>query len=130
LTTSTASAIDCKVYPGNSSERLLMKQECGLFYEYGILIQDGATVKNCNVKKFWSGGFIEDGGVIENSHFSLNNVGVTVSNEIPNTMSKVLKRCVRVRDAFLCLCASTYKSSFALTLLMICCLFLSLQQLL
>ena len=92
-TNSTASAIDCDVFPSNASERLRMKQECGLFYQFGIIAKEGATVKNCNVKKFFDGCGTEV-GVIENSVFSLNKIGVQVLNTVPNTLSKVVNRYV------------------------------------
>jgi hypothetical protein len=70
-----------------------MKQECGLFYQFGIIAKEGATVKNCNVKKFFYGCGTEV-GVIENSVFSLNTLGVQVLNTVPNTLSKVVNRYV------------------------------------
>lgn len=89
VTNSSSSAVDCK-FPLN------MKQECGLTYEYGISVQNGATVKNCNVKKFYVGGSIKGGGTIEKSDFSLNFYGVDVYNTASKTESKVLQRYVSI----------------------------------
>lgn len=89
VTNSSSSAVDCK-FTRN------LKQECGLTYEYGIRVQNGATVKNCNVKKFYVGGSIKGGGTIEKSDFSLNFYGVNVYNTASKTESKVLQRYVSI----------------------------------
>ena len=47
---------------------------------------------NCNIQKFYVGGDVRDGGVIEDSEFSLNKRGVILSNRAANTVSKVVNR--------------------------------------
>ena len=78
MTNSSASAYDCRVYPYE-------KGACGLFYEFGFIAAEGATVKNCNVNKFYYGGTIANGGVVDSSDFSLNSNGLFVSNRVSNT---------------------------------------------
>jgi hypothetical protein len=85
VTNSSASAIDCTVYPYE-------KGACGLFYGFGFIAAEGATVKNCNVNKFYYGGSIVNGGVVDSSDFSLNSNGLFVSNRVSNTTYKVTKR--------------------------------------
>jgi hypothetical protein len=85
VTNSSASAIDCSIYPYE-------KGACGLFYGFGFIAAEGATVKNCNVNKFYYGGNIVNGGVVDSSDFSLNNIGLFVSNRVSNTTYKVTKR--------------------------------------
>ena len=85
VTPSSASAIDCSVNPYEQGA-------CGLFYEFGFIAAEGATVKNCNVNKFYYGGNIVNGGVVDSSDFSLNRFGLFVSNRVSNTTYKVTKR--------------------------------------
>ena len=93
-TNSAGSAVDCNVFPSNSTERELMKKTCRLFYELGIIVRDGATVKNCNVRKFYEGGDMRGGGTIRNSIFSMNKIGLQVANYENNTQYKVARRYV------------------------------------
>jgi len=94
VTESSAAALDCPIFPGNSTLREKMKKECGLLYVFGIYLEDGAKMKNCNVQKFYVGGRIDNGGTIECSEFSLNARGLEIAN-FPgndNTLSKVTHR--------------------------------------
>jgi len=90
--TGSAAAVDCPIFPTNSAEVLIMKQECGLFFEYGVRLLDGATMMNCNIQKFLAGGAIVNGGKIQDSEFSLNRLGVNLSNRAANAVSKVVNR--------------------------------------
>ena len=89
--TGSAAAVDCDIFPGDDT-RLRMKQECGLYFQYGVILEAGARMVNCNIQKFLSGGGIFDGGSIENSEFSLNTRGVFISNNAANTVSKITNR--------------------------------------
>jgi hypothetical protein len=64
VTKSTGAAVDCDVFPSNSTQTELMKKECGLFYQWGITVKDGATVKNCIIRQFWGGISMAEGGTI------------------------------------------------------------------
>ncbi len=92
VTESSAAALDCPNFPGNSTLREKMKKECGLLYQFGIYLEDGASMKDCNVQKFYVGGRMDNGGKIEGSEFSLNREGVQISNFAANTVSKVTHR--------------------------------------
>ena len=97
VTKSTGAAVDCDVAPSrsNSTQTELMKKECGLFYQWGIIVKDGATVKNCITRQFHGGISMEEGGTIENSEVSLNRRGMQVLNTLSNaTQSKVVSRYV------------------------------------
>ena len=95
VTKSTGAAVDCDVFPSNSTQTELMKRECGLFYQWGIIVKDGATVKNCIIRQFWGGISMEEGGTIENSEVTLNRIGMQVLNTLSNaTQSKVVSRYV------------------------------------
>ena len=93
-TDGSAAAMDCPIFPGNSTERLRMKQECDLFFVAGVILKDGATMRNCNIQKFYIGGRIDNGGEIQDSEFSLNRRGVQIDNndDAANTVSKVANR--------------------------------------
>ena len=90
----SAAALDCDVFPepGNSTQILKFKRECGLFYEAGVILKAGATMRNCKIQKFYDGAEVDDGGEIKDSEFSLNRVGVEVVNSAANTVSKVVNR--------------------------------------
>ena len=88
----SAAAVDCDIFPINSTELLRMKQECGLYYPTGVRLFDGASMKNCNIQQFYYGGAMTNGGKIEDSEFSLNHRGVQISNRGANTVSKVVNR--------------------------------------
>ena len=92
IDTGSAAAVDCDIFPGNSTERLRMKQTCGLYFQFGVILEDGARMVNCNIQKFYLGGDVRDGGQIEDSEFSLNWLGVEISNDAANTVSKVVNR--------------------------------------
>ena len=92
IDTGSAAALDCPIFPGNSTQRLAMKQECGLFFEYGVRLLDGAKMMNCNIQKFWGGAEVRNGGKIEDSEFSLNRRGVQIANSGANTTSKIANR--------------------------------------
>ena len=65
-----------------------------LFYNYGVRLLDGASMVNCNIQKFNIGGRIDQGGVIKDSEFSLNDKGVQILNheDAVNTVSKIANR--------------------------------------
>ena len=95
--TGSAAAVDCPfvsgiLFPSDETERLSMKQECGLYFQYGVILEAGARMVNCNIQKFWNGAGIEDGGEIKDSEFSLNNRGVQILNYAANTVSTVVNR--------------------------------------
>ena len=95
-TDSSAAALDCKVWPvRDATQILLMKETCDLYYMWGIIVENGATAKNCNVQQFWGGASIKDGGTVLNSDFSLNFRGIEVENENDNTQSNVKSRYVK-----------------------------------
>ena len=83
-TNSSAAALDC---PSQFETK-----ECGLFYEYGVILEDGASIKNCNIQKFYVGSLILNEGEIKDSEFSLNREGVNIDNFAANTVSKVADR--------------------------------------
>ena len=90
---SSAAAVDCDIFPGNSTTELLrLKQECGLFYLVGVKLEDGASMVNCNIQKFLAGSDIVNGGKIQDSEFSLNRRGVQIVNRAANTVSTVVNR--------------------------------------
>ena len=90
----SAAAVDCDIFPSNSTERLRAKQECGLYFQFGVILKDGAKMMNCNIQKFWDGAEIRDGGEIQDSEFSLNRRGVQILNRGTNTTSKIANRWV------------------------------------
>ena len=90
----SAAAMDCPIFApaGNATAILEMKKGCDLFYVAGVKLLDGAKMKNCNIQKFYFGGNVTDGGVIEDSEFSLNWLGVEIFNRAANTVSKIANR--------------------------------------
>jgi hypothetical protein len=92
IDTGSAASLDCPIIPINSTERLRWKQECGLFFLWGVILKDGARMVNCNIQKFWGGAEIVNGGGIVDSEFSLNTRGVNLSNGAANAVSKVVNR--------------------------------------
>ena len=103
-TDSSAAAVDCDVFPTrcNETKILLMKQSCDLYFVWGFKVENGATLKNCNVQQFWGGAEILNGGSVENSQFSLNYRGLQVLNEEDNTQSNVKGGYVKSCILFLC----------------------------
>ena len=79
----SAAALDCPIIPSNSTERLRLKQECGLFFQWGVILKDGARMVDCNIQKFYDGAGIEDGGEIQDSEFSLNWRGYKLLTLLP-----------------------------------------------
>jgi ferredoxin-fold anticodon binding domain-containing protein len=69
-----------------------LKQECGLFFQWGVILKDGARMVDCNIQKFYDGAEIENGGEIQDSEFSLNWRGVQIANFAANTVSKISNR--------------------------------------
>ena len=119
-TDSSAAAVDCKVFPtrGNETKILLMKQTCDIYFAWGIKVENGATLKNCNVQQFWGGVEILNGGSVENSQFSLNYRGLQVVNYEDNTQSNVKGGYVRVVSCFCVLsCLLLLTSIFGLVVL-------------
>jgi hypothetical protein len=92
VTESSTAALDCPIIPANATERLRMKQECGFLYVFGVYLEDGASMEECNVQKFYVGGRIDNGGTIEGSEFSLNARGLEIPNVNGNTLTKVTHR--------------------------------------
>ena len=90
ITPSVGSAADC-TFPAGTN-RTLRKQACGLFYFFGIIVEGGATVRNCNVQQFYIGASIEGKGEIEDSDFTLNYRAVQVGTFPSNGMAKVRRR--------------------------------------
>ena len=90
----SAAARDCNYSIRNGTELLIMKQECGLFYEWGVILTDGARMVNCNIQKFFLGAGIRNEGGIVDSQFNLNRRGVQILNndDAANTVSKVANR--------------------------------------
>ena len=89
--------LDCRGYTisqNTNSSAAAMDDTEALFYEVGVRLVDGASMVNCNVQKFSIGGRIDQGGVIKDSEFSLNDKGVQILNyeDAVNTMSKVTNR--------------------------------------
>ena len=94
IDTGSAAALDCDYPTRNPTELLIMKQECGLFYEWGVILKDGAKMINCNIQKFYLGAGTFNGGGIVDSQFNLNGRGVQILNHdgAANTVSKVANR--------------------------------------
>jgi hypothetical protein len=90
--TGSAAALDCEIFPSNNAERLRLKKECGLFNVFGVILEDGARMRNCNIQKFWGGASIEGGGKIEGTEFSLNRRVVNLSSRAANAVYKVVNR--------------------------------------
>ena len=91
-TPSIGSAYDCNA---TTDPLLELKQACGLYYLLGIRINDGATVRNCNVQQFYFGSYMFRQGIIEDSDFTLNQRGVQLLTEkggIVKGMAKVVRR--------------------------------------
>ena len=82
-TNSSAAAVDCFVFPteGNATQIKRMKETCGLSYVWGVSVENGASVKNCNIQQFWGGAIIKDGGSFDNSAFSLNYRGLQIESK-------------------------------------------------
>ena len=82
-TNSSAAAVDCFVFPteGNATQIKRMKETCGLSYVWGVSVENGASVKNCNIQQFWGGAVIKDGGSFDNSAFSLNYRGLEIESK-------------------------------------------------
>ena len=88
--------LDCQGYTisqnTNSSAAALDGTE-DLFFGVGVLLMDGARMRNCNIQKFNTGGEMFNAGEIKDSEFSLNRWGVdmgsyggnNVVNKIVNT---------------------------------------------
>ncbi len=89
VTGSSAAALDCTFPPPDLKGQ---KKKCGLFYFWGVVLQEGASMVNCNIQKFFGGSEMINGGTIENSQFSLNRKGVDIRNSGSSTVSKVLRR--------------------------------------
>lgn len=94
-TESSAAAMDCG-FPGATA-----KERCGLSYLYGIKAYDGATVRNCNIQKFWVGGqsdYVQEnlpGATFDNIDASLNNFGLVIDAQSSDiTQYKVTNRYV------------------------------------
>ena len=78
-TNSSSAALDCPQFG-----------QCGLFYDFGVILVDGATMKNCNIQKFYVGSFIVDGGEIKDSEFSVQIANL--ANRAADTVSKIANR--------------------------------------
>ena len=93
VTESIGSAVEC--VPSGTLPRgkrnLDIKQTCGLFYYNGIIVTGGATVRNCNIQKFYRGAVIYGEGSIEDSDINLNAIGMQISELAPNGVAKVVR---------------------------------------
>ncbi len=67
-------------YNSDDTSRADMKEACGLYYQGGIMLVDGATAKNCRVDEFYDGFIIRNGGEVEKSEVSENRNGVFVQD--------------------------------------------------
>ena len=88
---SIGSAVDCEV-SGSASSVLQFKEICKAFFFAGIIVEGGATVRNCIVQQFAIGSFLPSGqGVIEDSDFTLNKRATQVQVFPPNNMVKIIR---------------------------------------
>jgi hypothetical protein len=67
-------------YNSDNLTRKGMKEACGLYYQGGIMLVDGATAKNCRVDEFYDGFIVLNGGEVKNSEVSGNADGVFVQD--------------------------------------------------
>lgn len=78
----TESAPACEWSPGNSldpsRDRKDMKENCDLYYQAGIMLEDGATAINCKVEQFYEGFLIVNGGEVTKSEASRNHRGFII----------------------------------------------------
>ena len=65
-------------YISDNLVRKEMKEACGLYYQGGIMLVDGATAKNCRVNEFFEGFIILNGGEAKKSEVSETRTGVVV----------------------------------------------------
>ena len=65
-------------YEVASPIRKAMKEWCGIYYQAGIMLVDGAKAVNCDVGNFHDGFLILNGGEVKQSEASGNGKGVTV----------------------------------------------------
>lgn len=77
-------------YNSDNTSRKDMKEACGLYYQGGIMLVDGATAKNCRVDEFYDGFIIRNGGEVEKSEVSENRVGVFVQDMTGSRETTVL----------------------------------------
>ncbi len=95
--------IDCQGYTisqNTNSSSAAMDDTEDLFFDFGVVVTEGATMVNCNIQKFKTGAGLFNGGVIKDSEFSLNFRGVEVEivnlpdapTTTTNTVSKVANR--------------------------------------
>jgi hypothetical protein len=75
----TESAAACDTFPGQSLDpsflRKQMKQNCQLYYQVGIWLEDGATAINCNAEQFYDGFMVLTGGKVKRSEAASNRRG-------------------------------------------------------
>jgi len=91
------SAVECTNSPGSpfsdNNQRATMKTNCNIYYQVGILLEDGATAINCKVEHFYDGFMVLNGGKVKNSEASRNNRGVFIqyndNNSIDTKISDV-----------------------------------------
>ena len=91
LCTSDA-AMDCSIWFSGIDEQEIKttKEGCGLTYLIGIRAQDGATVRNCNIQKFYHGALSNSnavtgetgGATFENIDASLNAFGLEILDTV------------------------------------------------
>jgi len=100
ITNSTGAAADCNTELVGTERFFNVKKDCGLFYFVGVTLTGGATMRNCHVQKFYFGaataritgpGEGSNSVAIEDSDFTLNRRGVTISHNAPAT-SKIIQR--------------------------------------
>lgn len=72
-----------------SYERWLMKSNCEIYYQAGILLIDGAKAINCNVGNFYEGFYIINGGHVHKSEAVGNRNGVSIQDVTGSVETRV-----------------------------------------
>jgi hypothetical protein len=84
------SAVKCTTRTGSpfqdNNERAHMKLDCNIYYQVGILLEDGATAINCKVEHFYDGFMVLNGGEVKNSEASRNSCGVFIQYDDNNSI--------------------------------------------
>ena len=90
----TKFASNCELYeddgakPGHDDacegccSRIIMKKDCKLYYQAGIMLKDGATAKNCRTEQFYEGILVLNGGKVEDSEATGNADGIFVQDDV------------------------------------------------
>ena len=105
VTNSSDAAMDCNFSVSDIDEQDIKtaKEGCGLTYLIGIRAQDGATVRNCNIQKFYYGAYSDSypengesgGATFDNIDASLNYYGLNIFDRISDdTQYNIINRYV------------------------------------